>query len=1213
MKNSIFIISFILALVSQFVLGQNKISFYKQNSYYIKEIKGAPEQVNWEYNQISQNIAYNAQVITPNLVAENFLNQIIITPGLTFFQGIVSPHDTSLFVYLERDMESLDYQLSLVNIENGSKKSLFNLRNRPDLRFAFKPIGWTYDPDIILLEALEFGSATEHEGIWEYNISNGVARQLNVNSKYMCTPFISDDLTYLYYSGTSEENRDQLHGMSDILYVFNLKNNEEILVYQENGVFISPLGWLKNNKTNSLKKKDVNQNKSQQPQLLTLKYPWQSGISRCVTRTILPAPGSACSGSACTPPSTGHTSGYAIDFGSFTSNDEYVTAAAGGTVVFAWFHVPGQGVSYGNLVKIKHSSDGTFAYYAHLNSIGVKVGDVVSQGQILGKAGFTGSVSPSGSGGRHLHFEIRNSVDGAKLQDYTFSECGCLPLPGYMCTSSNSLLTGTSDFSMSKHCLIATPISCGQTINGSLDGKQSGLNGVTTGDYSTIVGRSGCNNTWNDPGPEDVYKLITTTTGTITVTLTATGSSGQDLDVFLFSSCNTNSCVGSVTGGSGGSVTYSNAPPGTYYIVVDGYENIYNPQGLDPANNGSYGPYSLTVNCSTAGLPDLIVQNAQITPSTVSQGQQVTASCTNKNQGTGNASSSFTALWISADQNFNGDPTDRWLGDIPVPALNAGITSGLLSKQITIPLGPYAGTWYIMFGCDATNVVNEGPVGEGNNQVFVPINFSTTQTITVSSPNGGENWQKGQQYNITWSDNITENVKIELYKGGSLNSTIVSSTSSNGTYLWTVPTSLTDGNDYKVKITSVNNASINDFSDNIFTISSGCTLTSISPTNLSPGTVSGPGPIIPNTTPTLTWNAVPGATHYGVYVRDVVTNLFVVYDDCATTVATYTVPSGKLTNNGQYKWNMQANVSCGSCESLNAVAVYFQTPSTSTITVSPTSINYGNVTVGQSMDQNITITNQSSSTGTLSGNVTISGTDFSITSGGGSYSLSPGQSRTVTVRFAPTSTTNRDGTLSITHNATNQPSPINVALSGTGTPSSYTISGYVRTSGGIGISAVVMSGLPGNPSTDANGYYTATVNYGWTGTVTPTLNNYSFSPPSTQYSGVSSNQTTNYTGTVIVGVDNYSSIIPEQYFLYQNFPNPFNPSTTIRYDLPQGGMVSIRVYDMLGIEVKTLVNEYNSAGSYRVEFNASNLSSGTYFYRLTTENFTEIKKLILVK
>ena len=100
--------------------------------------------------------------------------------------------------------------------------------------------------------------------------------------------------------------------------------------------------------------------------------------------------------------------------------------------------------------------------------------------------------------------------------------------------------------------------------------------------------------------------------------------------------------------------------------------------------------------------------------------------------------------------------------------------------------------------------------------------ISSAQNITVITPNGGENWQKGQQYNITWSDNITENVKIELFKGGSFNSTIVSSTPSNGTYLWPIPASLTDGNDYKVKITSVNTASLNDMSDNNFTISSGC-------------------------------------------------------------------------------------------------------------------------------------------------------------------------------------------------------------------------------------------------------------------------------------------------------------------------------------------------------------------------------------------------------
>ena len=89
--------------------------------------------------------------------------------------------------------------------------------------------------------------------------------------------------------------------------------------------------------------------------------------------------------------------------------------------------------------------------------------------------------------------------------------------------------------------------------------------------------------------------------------------------------------------------------------------------------------------------------------------------------------------------------------------------------------------------------------------------------------------------------------------------------------------------------------------------------------------------------------------------------------------------------------------------------------------------------------------------------------------------------------------------------------------------------------------------------------------------------------------------------------------IPTKFSLSQNYPNPFNPSTTIKYDLPREEMVTIKVYDMLGREVKTLVNEYKNAGSYSIEFNASNLSSGTYFYRITAGDFTEIKKLILLK
>ncbi|GGA29826.1 Ser-Thr-rich GPI-anchored membrane family protein [Okeania sp. KiyG1] len=91
-------------------------------------------------------------------------------------------------------------------------------------------------------------------------------------------------------------------------------------------------------------------------------------------------------------------------------------------------------------------------------------------------------------------------------------------------------------------------------------------------------------------------------------------------------------------------------------------------------------------------------------------------------------------------------------------------------------------------------------------------------SITVKSPNGGNTLEPGNSYNITWNDNISENVKLELYKGGSFNRTITSSTSSDGSYSWTVPTSITDGSNYKVKITSISDSSVSDFSNSNFTI-----------------------------------------------------------------------------------------------------------------------------------------------------------------------------------------------------------------------------------------------------------------------------------------------------------------------------------------------------------------------------------------------------------
>ncbi|MDD5360708.1 MAG: T9SS type A sorting domain-containing protein [Ignavibacteria bacterium] len=89
--------------------------------------------------------------------------------------------------------------------------------------------------------------------------------------------------------------------------------------------------------------------------------------------------------------------------------------------------------------------------------------------------------------------------------------------------------------------------------------------------------------------------------------------------------------------------------------------------------------------------------------------------------------------------------------------------------------------------------------------------------------------------------------------------------------------------------------------------------------------------------------------------------------------------------------------------------------------------------------------------------------------------------------------------------------------------------------------------------------------------------------------------------------------IPVKYDLFQNYPNPFNSTTRINYSIPKNSNIEIKIYDMLGREVRTLVNEYQNAGNYVVMFNAGELASGMYFYRLKTDNFTDTKKLVLVK
>ena len=98
-----------------------------------------------------------------------------------------------------------------------------------------------------------------------------------------------------------------------------------------------------------------------------------------------------------------------------------------------------------------------------------------------------------------------------------------------------------------------------------------------------------------------------------------------------------------------------------------------------------------------------------------------------------------------------------------------------------------------------------------------------------------------------------------------------------------------------------------------------------------------------------------------------------------------------------------------------------------------------------------------------------------------------------------------------------------------------------------------------------------------------------------------------------VGVNQISGNLPEKFLLEQNYPNPFNPNTNIRYTIEEAGYTSLTVYNSVGIELSALISENLQAGSYSAEFNAENYPSGVYYYKLTSGDFTQVKKMILLK
>jgi hypothetical protein len=181
----------------------------------------------------------------------------------------------------------------------------------------------------------------------------------------------------------------------------------------------------------------------------------------------------------------------------------------------------------------------------------------------------------------------------------------------------------------------------------------------------------------------------------------------------------------------------------------------------------------------------------------------------------------------------------------------------------------------------------------------------------------------------------------------------------------------------------------------------------------------------------------------------------------------------------------------------------------------------------------------------------------------------------------------------------------------------FIISGFVKDSSDSPIEGVMLNGLPHVPVTDISGFYSDSVKYNWLGQVTPSRSGYVFFPEYILYHQLTAHlQNQNYLGLIITGFDDKSHIIPKRYFLYHNYPNPFNPRTRIRYEIPQMSEISIKIYNIIGLEIAVLLQKTQQAGVYEIDWDAcrpGGMASGVYFLRFQAGNYEEVRKMLYIR
>ncbi len=539
---------------------------------------------------------------------------------------------------------------------------------------------------------------------------------------------------------------------------------------------------------------------------------------------------------------------------------------------------------------------------------------------------------------------------------------------------------------------------------------------------------------------------------------------------------------------------------------------------------------------------------------------------------------------------------DNLTGSVKIELYQGGQKSGDLHSVLSVstPSGTGSFLWNVTTDVIPANDYQIKITSNLNSNVFdfSDTTFTFMKEITVISPNGGEAWLVGSQQAMGWTDNITENVSIDLFKSDTLYTVIEFATGSDGSKNWNIPDTTTPGSDYKIKITSVVDPEVFDFSDNNFTIV-GFSMMVLAP--------NGGEAWLVGSRQTIGWNDnFPGNVSIDLFKNDTL----------------YSIIEFSTGSDGSNDWDIPDSTTPGSdykikITSVNNLSVFDFSENNFTIvgfSITIVTPNGGeewligdkrDIVWTDNIDENVKID-------LFKGGLFHSTIDFSSSGADGvqpweiPLSILPGEDYKIRITSVDDSTifdfSDNNFTLFLPKINITSPSAGEIWQAGT----SHTITWTDVIDENVQIdlykSDTLYSAI--SPSTTSDGAFTWKIP-----AETEAGSNYRIMIKSTINDIIFDFSDGNFT----------IKTVPDEFILSQNYPNPFNPSTIIQYGIPEDGRVLLEVFDITGQKLFTLVDEEQISGFHQVQFENSVLPSGVYFYRIVAGEFVDYKKMILSK